>query len=129
MAHVLVADDDEIIRRTLRLVLGQAGHAVSEAADGEVALSMLYASQDRLVAVLDLVMPKLGGVGVLEVVDADPVLARRHAYVLATAYPQQLPPLAVADMLHRLSVPILHKPFDMALLLGTINAAAQRIGS
>jgi len=126
---VLVADDDELIRRTLRLVLSQAGHTVGEAANGEVALSALYTSQFRLVAVLDLVMPKLGGIGVLEAVDADPILARRHAYVLATAYPQQLPPLAVADMLHRLSVPILHKPFDMPQLLGTIIVAAQRIGA
>jgi hypothetical protein len=30
-------------------------------------------------------------------------------------------------MLHRLGVPVLHKPFDMPLLLGTINVAAQRI--
>ena len=127
MAHVLVADDEELIRRTLRLVLHDSGHVVLEVSDGEAALRALYASADRLVVVLDLVMPKLGGIGVLEAVDGDPVLARRHAYILTTAYPQQLPPLAVADMLHRLGVPILNKPFDMPLLLGAINAAARRI--
>ncbi len=127
MAQVLVVDDDELIRRTMRLVLHDAGHLVLEVGDGEAALRALNSSADRLVVVLDLVMPKLGGIGVLEAVDADPVLARRHAYILTTAYPQQLPPLAVADMLHRLSVPILNKPFDMPLLLGAINVAAQRI--
>jgi two-component system response regulator (stage 0 sporulation protein A) len=129
MAQVLVADDDELIRRTLRLILRDAGHTVIEAADGKAALATLYSSRERLVAILDLVMPRLGGVGVLEAVDADAILARRHAYILITAFPQQLPPLAVADMLHRLGVPVLHKPFDMPLLLGTIKAAAQRIAN
>lgn len=60
MAHVLVVDDDPIVRRLVRATLADEGYEVAVASDGEEALRL--ASEDHPdVIVLDLEMPKLDG--------------------------------------------------------------------
>ena len=61
---MLVVDDDDSIRSLLAYVLGEAGYSVHEAADGEAALAALAKSPPDC-AVLDVMMPKLDGFGVL----------------------------------------------------------------
>jgi DNA-binding NtrC family response regulator len=61
---ILVVDDDSDTRRILRYVLSPVA-AVLEASSGEEALVRIKAEKPRLV-VLDLVMPGLGGLEVLE---------------------------------------------------------------
>ncbi|MGK9253631.1 response regulator transcription factor [Paenibacillus sp. P22] len=63
--HILVADDDPHIRELLRLVLTREGYAVSEAADGQEAVSMLEAGQVHL-AVVDVMMPHKDGLELTE---------------------------------------------------------------
>ena len=65
MADVLVVDDDPLIREMLRFVLEDAGHEVRDAPDGEAALEVLRADPPE-VMVLDLMMPKVDGYGVLD---------------------------------------------------------------
>ncbi len=60
MALVLIADDDEGVRRMLTTVLRRAGHSVSEATNGEDALTQISTEKPQLV-VSDLMMPKLDG--------------------------------------------------------------------
>jgi len=108
-------------------VLANAGHEVQEAVDGEAALSVLRASAEPLVVLLDLVMPKLGGIGVLTAVEASPELSSRHAFVLVTAHPQAIPPQAVAELLDHLSVPILTKPCPTQTLLDAIERAQRKL--
>lgn len=57
---VLVADDDEDIRRLVAFRLERAGYAVVEAQDGEEALRLCTELRPDL-AVLDVMMPKLTG--------------------------------------------------------------------
>ncbi len=126
MAHVLVVDDDEDIRLTLRALLEDVGgHTVVEAADGVSGLELLRASQQPLVVLLDLLMPGLDGIGVLQAVAADEQLATRHAYVLVSvsrrATPENLPPSLA------LAVSIVPKPFDINTLLDTVADAERRI--
>jgi CheY-like chemotaxis protein len=129
MAHVLVADDSPTYRQIVRPLLTNAGHDVVEAADGEAALELLNASEQPLVVLLDLVMPKLGGIGVLSAVEASPELAARHAFVLVTAHPQAVPPRAVAELLDHLDVPILSKPCPLPTLLQAIELAERKLKS
>jgi PAS domain S-box-containing protein len=68
---VLVADDDENVRRLVRDALAAERHEVTEAADGEEALALIGAHRPD-VLVLDLVMPKLDGFSVLEQLQDDP---------------------------------------------------------
>jgi len=65
MNRVLVVDDEPSIRLITCLQLKQAGYAVTEAEDGEHALSMLEGSRPDAV-LLDLEMPGVDGLGVLE---------------------------------------------------------------
>ena len=57
---VLIVDDDDGIRTTLRIALEDRGYRVSEAPDGETALTRLRESTPDLV-VLDLMLPGMDG--------------------------------------------------------------------
>ena len=57
---VLVVDDDEHIRRLVRLYLERDGYRVTEAADGDAALQLAKQTHPRLI-VLDLMMPGMDG--------------------------------------------------------------------
>lgn len=129
MAHVLVTDDSATFRRLICPQLGAAGHSVSEASDGEQALEILRASAESFVVVLDVVMPRLGGIGVLNEVDASPALAEKHAFILVTASPEAVMPQVIAEMLERLGVPLLVKPFDMQQLFELVELATERLAS
>ena len=60
LAHVLVADDDPVVQRLVRVTLADAGYDVAIASDGEEAVRI--ASEDSPDAiVLDLEMPRLDG--------------------------------------------------------------------
>lgn len=60
---VMVIDDDESVRETLRLLLSQEGYAVELAPDGATGLERAVLSQPNLV-ICDLKMPGLGGMEV-----------------------------------------------------------------
>lgn len=63
MAKILVVDDNYMIRDVLRLVLQSAGHAVDEAADGDIALQSDLSGFDLVVT--DLYMPHVSGFEVI----------------------------------------------------------------
>lgn len=126
MPTVLVVDDDAAIRETLRELLEDAGYHVREAADGAAALRALRASKERLVALVDLKMPRMDGHELLGTVATDPDLARRHAYILVTAN-ADTQTLAFARLLTRLSVPIVAKPFEIDDILKLVAAAAGKV--
>ncbi|MFN0179487.1 MAG: ATPase, T2SS/T4P/T4SS family [Gemmatimonadales bacterium] len=62
---VLVVDDDRQMRRLIKMMLEREGYLVREAADGLDALDAIDAGPVDLM-ILDLDMPRLDGVGVLE---------------------------------------------------------------
>jgi len=64
MALLLVVDDEPRIRTVLNRSLSAQGHTVYEAPDGQAALEQLD-SQDVDLMLLDLVMPRRGGLDVL----------------------------------------------------------------
>jgi len=63
--RILVADDDPQMRRLVRSILERDGYEVSEAADGLDALDQVEGKAFDLM-VLDVDMPRLDGLGVLE---------------------------------------------------------------
>ncbi len=64
MARVLLVDDSMYQRSKLRKYLEAAGYEVVEGADGEEGLSMAASSNPDCM-MLDLIMPKVGGMDVL----------------------------------------------------------------
>jgi CheY-like chemotaxis protein len=126
MTWVLVVDDDNELRATLAFVLRDAGYDVAEAPDGMIALDLLRATPHRMVVLLDLMMPKLGGEAVIEIVADDPRLRARHQYLLMTANHRAVRP-ELRDLLVRLSAPVLQKPYDLDALLALVAASAARL--
>ena len=65
MATVLLIEDEELVRYTLRRILEEGGHEVFEASDGEEGLSefkmMAKAGKPIDVVVTDILMPKKHG--------------------------------------------------------------------
>jgi len=127
-AHVLVVDDDAAIRDTLRLALEDAGYQVEGVADGVTALNRLRTASERYIVLLDLIMPGMGGQAVLADIANDNQIATRHAYILVTAAQERLTTAGIESTLARLSAPILHKPFDLDVLLTMVSEAQQRLG-
>ena len=63
---ILIADDDELVRKTLRAALTQQGYSVIEAKDGAEALAMAQKNAANInLVILDQTMPKLSGREVL----------------------------------------------------------------
>jgi len=126
MTQVLVADDDAPIRETLRLILEDEGYTVLEAANGAQALARLRNVAERLVVLLDLVMPEPDGVAVLRDVAADMRIARRHEYIVVTAVNDAFV-ASVEPFLAAVSAQVVRKPFDIDEVLGAVAIAARRL--
>lgn len=80
--HILVIDDEEILRRTLARVLRKAGYDVSMAGDGHEALRLLRENNFDLVY-LDIRLPGMDGLQILRGIRQDDA---RMPVVLLTAY-------------------------------------------
>lgn len=61
MAHILVIDDDPVLRRVITLALEQAGHTVLRCENGRKAIDFLTRQHADLL-ITDIVMPEMDGV-------------------------------------------------------------------
>lgn len=123
MAHVLIVDDDPGVRDAVRFILEDANYEALEASDGVTALAILRASQERLIVLLDMLIPKLNGIDLLRAVLADPLLKERHIYLLMTGNSALLRREA-GPLLAEVSARIIAKPFEMDDLLAVVDKAA-----
>jgi CheY-like chemotaxis protein len=76
---ILLAEDDRFLRRAMEVTLIKRGYKVITAADGVQALERATAELPDLI-LLDLLMPRLTGIEVLQRLRANP--ATRHITVL-----------------------------------------------
>src|SRR5206468_3524013 len=113
---VLIVDDDSDVRGALRELLCDEGYPVREAADGAEAFAELQKFPACLM-LLDLFMPNLDGVGLLDKLDATPKV-RKPPVVMITAAPTKAP----RDRVHS----VLAKPFDFGELLRTVERLCPR---
>ncbi|MFI5302699.1 MAG: response regulator, partial [Polyangiales bacterium] len=119
MLDVLVADDDPNVRESLTRALTEAGHRVEQAHDGAQAIVLAHGGQFD-VAILDVQMPRLGGLSVLR-------RLRRWApdteVVLMTSFGNVLDAVtAFRDG----AVDYLVKPFDPVLLAQKVSRSSAR---
>ncbi len=64
MANILIVEDDKALNDAYKLILNKEGHKVIVARDGEDGLEKLASYKPDLI-LLDLLMPKLDGLGFL----------------------------------------------------------------
>jgi len=122
---VIVADDDDALRDLIADALRSDGYKVVEARDGEELLSLVADSVGDAatrpdVVVVDVRMPKLSGLGVLEEL--------RRTYVrLPVVVITGFSPDSVEVVARRLgAMGVLRKPFDMDdLRTAIVNARAR----
>lgn len=125
-AAVLIVDDDAEIREVLHALLDDEGYHVEEARHGEEALRTLRATPHRFVVLLDLRMPVLDGAAVVDAIEKEKALRKRHAYILVTADNRTLP-LSFVQKLTNLQIPVLSKPFEDHRLFALVAASADRL--
>jgi CheY-like chemotaxis protein len=125
---VLVVDDDTDLRVSLRHAFEYEGYTVYEAPDGAPALEQLRDHPEGMVVLLDLQMPGLDGIQLMEVIQSREPLATRHAYIVMTALHDCLP-REFAHRLASLGIPLIAKPFDLKRLLDAVNIAARGLGT
>jgi two-component system, OmpR family, response regulator CpxR len=104
---VLVVDDDEGVRETLREVVEMAGCSAITAANGAEALQILLGERRPCLVILDLLMPVMTGNELLDAIRRHPSLAKLQV-VVSTSAPGRAPP----------GVPVLTKPIDLAAVWG-----------
>ncbi|MBF0461345.1 MAG: response regulator [Magnetococcales bacterium] len=64
MAHILVVDDDQIIRKFLAEILRQDGHTIIEAENGQMGLEKIKTNPVDLI-ITDIFMPEMDGIDLL----------------------------------------------------------------
>ena len=116
--RILVVDDDESIRILVERVLRREQHRVESARDGFEAIQKLGGSEFDVV-LLDLMMPRIDGLGVLDYLE-HARRGRAPAVIVMTANLQS------ADEVQRKNpvTTVLSKPFDIGDLIRTVNESA-----
>jgi CheY-like chemotaxis protein len=121
---VLVAEDEDLLRRLVSQLLGGQGYRILEARDGGEALHLAHLASPHLrLVIADVVMPGMDGWELGRRLSIDcpgvPVL-------YMSAYPR-------ADIFHRgesdPSVPFLEKPFSATVFVNTVRELLERGGT
>ncbi len=61
MAHILIIEDDEVVRKLLRRILELDGHEVTVAENGKIGVE-LFRSHGSDLVISDIIMPEMDGV-------------------------------------------------------------------
>jgi len=117
-ARVLLVDDEQVVRRSLRRVLKRARFRVSEAADGVEALEACRVSATKPdIVVLDLDMPRMDGVKTSRALCA---LGSRLRIVVVTG---AVDAETERELLKRGVSAVLRKPVSVNVLVAAITEA------
>ena len=117
-ARILVVDDDETIRNTIKAILEDEGYLVDSAATGSEAVQKTKKTAYN-VALLDIRLPDMEGVELLKLMkDTVP----RTRKVMVTGYPSMQNAIAA---LNKNADAYLVKPVDIAKLLNTVKEQLQ----
>jgi len=118
-APVLLIDDDDALRTSLREFLELEGFAVVTASDGQKALDLLSGGELPALILLDFMMPVMNGIQFLAVKRREPRL-RNIPVVMLSAWTRDWPGQAMG-VEH-----VLSKPIDPERLLALINRYCER---
>lgn len=125
MAHdqstILVVDDTELNRILLNRLLGSIGHRTILASSGEEALTAIEAELPDLI-LLDIVMPEMDGVEVLERIKSDPVFQAIPVIMITALSDIE----NVVKCIQFGAEDYMLKPFDFTLLKARIDGALEK---
>ena len=116
---VLVIDDEELVRNSLRQVLLEEGYQVDVASDGADGILRLRERRPDAILV-DLMMPGMNGTQFLRTLRDDPSMADIPVVVMTAVTGLTVHPLSLG------ATDVLEKPFDVDELLGKVALAVYR---
>lgn len=116
---VAIADDNERMLRLLRDIIGSDDEldVIGTARDGEEAYNVIKA-QEPDVVLLDIVMPKLDGLGVLDRVNNDASIKKHPTFIMISAIGQEK---ITEDAFNLGADYYIMKPFDNDMVLNRIK--------
>jgi CheY-like chemotaxis protein len=121
MARILLVDDDESVRRVVRLRFERAGHTVAEAESAFKALDMLKVEHPDAI-VSDVFMPGMNGLVFYgHVMERVPSLRNRVVFLTGANRDPE-----VHRSIEQLGVPLLGKLDDVLLLIDAVRLALLR---
>jgi DNA-binding response OmpR family regulator len=106
--RILVVDDEAPIRTLVRAVLERAGYDVTTARDGREAIALL-ATDDYDVVLLDVMMPNVNGLAVIDELRKNKLAVLAHTYLLTAAHDESFDTLPIRG--------VITKPFDISSLV------------
>jgi CheY-like chemotaxis protein len=108
---VLIVDDDDDIRETLRVCLEEEGFAVRTARNGLEALALLAEGALPGLILLDLMMPEMNGWEVLEQLRSDTARAAIPVAVMSGSHRGEV----------RTATYVVPKPFDLGTMVDLVR--------
>ena len=116
---IAIADDNERMVRLLGKIVESDDelNVVGTAKDGEEAYEIIKNKQPDVV-LLDIVMPKLDGLGVMDKVNKDTTLKKRPAFIMISAIGQEK---ITEDAFDLGADYFIMKPFDNEMVLNRIR--------
>jgi CheY-like chemotaxis protein len=118
MGHILVVDDNAMVRESYTELLRQRGYSVEQASDGEEALDVLGEKPIDL-AIVDVMMPNIGG---LELRQRLMRTRPNIPTILVTGQPDRVEGLMEDDADYQSGrISILYKPVHPVKLLAEVD--------
>ncbi len=115
--RALVVEDDAAIRQLAAAVLRRERFAVDEACNGREALARLAQESAYEIVLLDVTMPEMGGIELIEHVrERVPTTLRRIIIITASLHIRHLFPEGICK--------VVTKPFELADLIHAVHECA-----
>jgi len=128
---ILIIDNDVSTVTTLRaLLLSQAPFQIDVAYDGQAGLDKMLVNPDYDLVLLDIMMPKMSGMDVCQIMIKDARLREIPVLLMSSALP--IPPEEFHESLEKSSAlsvvkGVIEKPFTTDNLLAQINKVARKL--
>lgn len=117
MKHILVVDDEPMVRHVLCLILEQQGYGCAEARNGQEAMAALKGDPPVDLVITDNQMPMMNGLQLIAYLKTS--LSHRHLPIVLLS--GHLPEEVQAQALAQGVSAFLLKPLDVEELLKTVN--------
>lgn len=123
MANILCIEDEDLLRRDIALELEDAGHTVTEAADGVEGLEAILAKRPDLV-LCDINMPRMDGRKLLTELRKNHPAAAELPFIFLTAFSD---PKEMVSGLELGADDYLTKPINFDVLIAKVDATLRQV--
>ncbi|MDR4494164.1 MAG: response regulator [Nitrospirales bacterium] len=117
MKHILVVDDEPIVRRVICLILKQQGHDCVDVRNGHEAMAALKANPPVDLVITDNRMPMMNGLQLIAYLKTSPAYRHLPIVLLSGYLSEEVKALAIAKDVSA----FLSKPLDVGELTETVN--------